>query len=369
MKKKLSHQSGLSTLLLVLVIALLLELAFFSMLLLARVGSERSLSGQYSRKAYYAVEGGLYDTFQILRTYPGWPAENPYSDEIMIGDTRVTRNLTYDAGSETYDIDIGSNFRDAKRRFTAQYQVTEETSTADLPLDIAIVIDRSGSMHSTIDTLKTAIQNMVNEIELGPDDRISIISYANEGRIDHELSTDKISIINRVGEVEILRGTQLTNIGAGMLSASEELDKADPPPIPRKNIIVFFTDGVANRGVRSNGTIFGCSREVLDYASLDNYAPEGAGTECSDNAITIATNQREAGYELFGVFYRNTSFLNSAQLELGSKILGEMIADPAKVYETTNANDLQEIFEGIGQQVNTLKRESYRFQEVEPLPN
>lgn len=371
--KKIHAQSGMSTLLLVLVLALLLELVFFSVYLFARLGSLRSATGQYSRKAYYAVEGGLHDTLHLLQSTDDWPPLSPFTEDFIVGDTRVQRKLTYDATTKTYSIDVGADFQDTKRRMLAEYQV-ETAPSERKPLDIMLVIDRSTSMDPILETVKQSLIDMVDSLELDPGDRIGVVTYSNAARIDQPLTTNFSLVKTAISDIEILGRT---NISYGLVRASQQLDLPDAEP-NRQNVVIFFTDGVANVYMSPANEQVICLRQVLDYAPNTDpsknpqdwggiYAPDNGGTECTEKAIQVANTQLAVGYHLYGVFYQ-PPFLPE-EIELGSRTLHEMIKDPDRIFETAAEDELKDIFQAIAGDVIELKKESFSFQEVEPLPD
>ncbi len=153
------------------------------------------------------------------------------------------------------------------------FDVREEACT--LPVDIAFVIDRSGSMASIssnppqplTDVRNTAIQ-FVNQS--GPNDRHAIISFANDASnpIETVLNSDVEQVRQAIAGIEIDRtsGSQNTNIGAGLRTARAELNSSRQRDNADK-VIVLLTDGDPTNPIRA-GEINYPENYALEVANL-----------------------------------------------------------------------------------------------------
>lgn len=378
------QQAGLSSLLIVLILTLILELALFSVLLLSRVGIKRSLSNQYSQYAYYAVEGALNDTFHLFRTQQDWPPGDEITDQFTVGEATVRRKISYDPVEQQYDIKLDASYKNARRSIEAMYQkpqtvVSEET---EKPLDVVFVVDSSGSMIDSIQGLKQALINTVNLPVFDENDRISLVTYAgndleNENLITQSailavpLTPKKESIIEAVQAMNV---GGLTNISSGLLLGAGQLDENSRADA--KKVMIVFTDGVSNLGQTSQGKLI-CkgweNRTCYDTTNYRGFFPDGYGTPCTDNTIRLGQVIGKDKYEMFGVYYTynfkgevsNCTPIDQ-EVQLGRRTLQDTINNPENFYETDDPEELEKIFGRITDQIQVIKDESYTFREVEP---
>jgi len=126
-----------------------------------------------------------------------------------------------------------------------------ETSTATASVrDIALVLDRSGSMSteedglSRIDALKLAVQAFLDEIEISsPNARVSLVTYSDNATRDIELTDDFAAI---VAAVNGLPADGYTNIREAIQFGSDSLQGTGRRPFADRTIVVM-TDGNHNR--------------------------------------------------------------------------------------------------------------------------
>jgi Ca-activated chloride channel family protein len=113
------------------------------------------------------------------------------------------------------------------------------------PLNVALVIDRSGSMAGA--PLKYALKAAVDFVDrLVPDDRLSIVVYddAVDTLLDAQLVTDK-EAIKRI--IQGVRAGGITNLSGGWLRGCELVAKHKTDK--HVNRVLLLTDGQANHGV------------------------------------------------------------------------------------------------------------------------
>ncbi len=131
---------------------------------------------------------------------------------------------------------------------TAYYKTKRTT-----PLEIAVVIDRSGSMSSKdkLGYVKKAVKNLYNS--LSTDDKISVISYSNRSTVDLDSKAlDKISqsdFNSIIGSIDDGGGT---NLYSGMEKGLKILEKSSSG---RKKRLILLSDGLANKGITDSKKI------------------------------------------------------------------------------------------------------------------
>ncbi len=116
------------------------------------------------------------------------------------------------------------------------------------PTDMIVVLDRSGSMGEGDKwPLAThAIQALLDRLD--SNDRVALISFDDEARIDAPLTWARGREVERLrGIVRGLAPGASTNLGDGLIQAQRLLDEPSPPG--RRRRVLLLSDGQANRGV------------------------------------------------------------------------------------------------------------------------
>lgn len=147
-----------------------------------------------------------------------------------------------------------------------------------LPLNVAIVLDKSGSMRSQ-DKIENAKQGAVDMISyLDEADIVSVVIFADRARVlvPAQPLTDKAEVIRRIREI---RADGSTALYSGVsLGAREVLRHASPDYINR---IVLLSDGLANVGPQSNAEIFGLAENFM-----------GDNIDCSAIGVGLDFNEQ-----------------------------------------------------------------------------
>jgi Ca-activated chloride channel family protein len=122
------------------------------------------------------------------------------------------------------------------------------SSTTAIVRDIALVLDRSGSMRSQnkINDLKAAMSIFLDILDsTRSDERVSLTSYSTTGTKDQDMTSNLGLIRNAVNQMQ---AAGFTAIGQGMQIGSNSLE-FDPQARPFSDkAIVLLTDGIENRG-------------------------------------------------------------------------------------------------------------------------
>jgi Ca-activated chloride channel family protein len=119
------------------------------------------------------------------------------------------------------------------------------------PLNVALVIDRSGSMAGA--PLKYALKAAADFVDrLTADDRLSIVVYDDnvDTLLEAQLVTDKAAIKETLQKV---RAGGLTNLSGGWLRGCELVAKHKSDQ--NVNRVLLLTDGQANVGITQNKTL------------------------------------------------------------------------------------------------------------------
>lgn len=207
--------------------------------------------------------------------------------------------------------------------------LTEEVACS-APIDVALVIDRSGSMASLgnsppqpLTDVKEAAVFFTNELREG--DQGALVSFAGTASspIDSPLTPDLSLLQSAIESIAIhSAGVQHTNIGDGLLKAFEELTSENARAESEK-AIVLLTDGVATMPT---------SNERNDYP--DFYARE------------VAEGAREAGINIFTI---------GLGKDVNADFLRGIASSTSEFYSAPSTEELTGIYENIATKLCTKR--------------
>ena len=194
------------------------------------------------------------------------------------------------------------------------------------PVDVVLVIDRSGSMNyleinppQPLTDVKNTARYFVDQ--LGRNDLYSLISFANEASkpADATLGADLETIRRAIDRISIATTSlQNTNIGAGILAAREELNSTRHRENAGK-VLVLLTDGVptlpVKAGVRDYPRTY--ALEAAKFAREDGISVYaiGLGKDVDMNLLKMLATTTAETY-----FAPSTKELNGIYNQIATKI-------------------------------------------------
>ncbi len=211
----------------------------------------------------------------------------------------------------TPGLSVGRDWVTSAHQATLQVAVNtnvDPTTYVRRPLDLAVVVDRSGSMASDgrIDKVKLGLGQMIDGLQDG--DRMGIVTFADAATVIAPLAT-----LDRTGlhaDVSGILPGGGTNIYDGLAAGFNLLPA---PTVEREQRVIFLSDGQATVGDTNQDDIFALSDSYItagiglttigvgadfDVGLMRGLAEHGAGNFyfLQDNASTTEVFTEELNY-------------------------------------------------------------------------
>jgi len=269
-------------------------------------------------------------TFLELSDISYWVPSNRGSDQFTVNDrTLIGVDLRPRLEADIYNneltpaedvevvatiFDASGNALTASRTFVEEFAArTTETVTftwpepiaktirsCEVPTDVAVAIDLSGSMNNDggtppqpITSVLSAAQAFTNRLQAA--DQASLITFATDARVDAGLTSNIGSVANNIAALSIdpeeERGS--TNTGEGIRAAGEMLNSPLHNNEARK-VLVLLTDGLATApGEEPEAFALSAAREVKDTGVI--VYTVGLGTEVNMEFLRqVASSPQQA---------------------------------------------------------------------------
>ncbi|WP_257455243.1 vWA domain-containing protein [Archangium lipolyticum] len=145
----------------------------------------------------------------------------------------------------------------SKIDLVVSFQADAPAASTRRPLNLGLVIDRSGSMAGA--PLKHALQASRQLVErMGPEDWLSIVTY--DDAVFSVLAPTRVTDKAAIGAVlSSVRAGGCTNLSGGWLKGVEHVGVNKSPE--RVNRVLLLTDGQANMGITDPGALVSTARQ------------------------------------------------------------------------------------------------------------
>ena len=159
------------------------------------------------------------------------------------------------------------------------------------PLNISLVIDRSGSMSGEkLENVKRAVEFVIQN--LNPADYLSIVQYDNNVQVLSPSAPvkDKSGLLKLVGSI---RAGGSTNLSGGMLEGYNQVK------LTRKegyvNRVLLLTDGLANEGVTDSPQLYNIVRRQFQENGI-GLSTFGVGADFNEELLMQLAERGGANY-------------------------------------------------------------------------
>lgn len=218
--------------------------------------------------------------------------------------------------------DDGNNADGDGCNATCKFEPTEQCLS---PVDVMLVIDRSGSMVLPPDPLrlqnaKNAALTFVNQMNFSKDE-VGLASFSNNVTLDQPLTSNLASITSAINA---LSAAGQTNIGGGINVGRQELLANGGPT----KAMILLSDGAPNINA-AGGICFG---------------PFALNNSCAKYALNESNVTKLAGIEIFTIGLGITDNLTET-------LLKQIATTPSNYFSAPNSSNLAAIYLQIAQEI------------------
>jgi Ca-activated chloride channel family protein len=162
-----------------------------------------------------------------------------------------------------------------------------------LPLNLGVVIDRSGSMYDErrLEFVIEAVKFLVDN--LGPDDRVSIVVFADTAKVvlTPEQARDRAAVKRALDDIDLLEIGGGTQMALGMRAAIDEVKKNLAPD--RLNRVLVLTDGQTYQETA-------CIELVKQNKDQISFSTMGVGVEFNEKLLQALAQDSNGKYHFIG---------------------------------------------------------------------
>jgi Ca-activated chloride channel family protein len=240
-----------------------------------------------------------------------------------------------------------------------------ESETARPPINVVLVLDKSGSMSG--DKIQRAKEAAISALErLRPDDIVSIVTYDTVVSVIVPATklTDRQQVIERVREIEAAGSTALF---AGVSKGADELRKFLDKE--RINRVILLSDGLANVGPQSPSELGELGKSLAKEGIV--VSTIGLGLDYNEDLMTRLARESDGNHvfvekstELVEVFNREfNEAMSVVAQEVVVKIQCRDGVRPVRMLNTDAEINGSEVYVKLNQLYS--RQEKYLILEVE----
>ena len=205
-----------------------------------------------------------------------------------------------------------------------------------LPLNVALVVDRSGSMRGAkLRDAREAARGLLQKLE--PQDRVSLVSYSTTVSVDFPasvLSDTSIGSIERA--IDRLSASGSTNLSGGLVAGRDQVRAHASRN--QVNRVLLISDGIANVGVTAQPELNRIAREASQTGVL--LSTIGLGDDYNEDLMTALADYGGGGY-----YYVRESADLAAVLQREADLMASTVAQRASLEITLGDGvQLQDLF-------------------------
>ncbi len=242
--------------------------------------------------------------------------------------------------------------------FTWPEPISQTVRSCDIPTDVLLTIDRSGSMAADggsppepLESAKRAAQSFLRQLR--DTDQVAVLSYATtpSDPMEQTLTSNHTTAFTAIGSITMgTDGIQYTDMGAAFRAAARELRGPRQRDDARK-VLIFMTDGDVTRPVNPE-----TGERDIEYATAYAIA---AAEEVKAAGILIYTIGFGAEFgELGAEIDRNTDLIRKLATSPETSYIAPTLADLERVYQELSVG----ICEAAPARIDVIAKTNTNFQ-------
>jgi Ca-activated chloride channel family protein len=162
-----------------------------------------------------------------------------------------------------------------------------------LPLNLGVVIDRSGSMYDErrLEFVIDAVKFLSNNVSV--DDRVALVAFADRAKVilDSNQIHDKGAVQRALDDIDLLEIGGGTQMALGMQAAIDEVNKGHAPN--RLNRVLVLTDGQTYQETA-------CTDLANKYREAMSFSTMGVGVEFNEKLLQKIAQDSNGKYHFIG---------------------------------------------------------------------